>query len=97
MNDNYNMIINELKQNIYKIISLYKEEIEKNKDLTDELNEIRKELIDEVEKNKNIEKKYEVLKMAKSLSGEDVASQEAKIKLNKIIREVDNCIALVNK
>jgi hypothetical protein len=46
----------------------------------------------------DLEKKHENLKMAKVLSsvpGEDV--HETKIQVNRIVREIDKCIALLNR
>ena len=42
-------------------------------------------------------RKSEDLKFARSLLGADKDSHGAKLKLNKIVREIDNCIALLNK
>ena len=45
-----------------------------------------------------LEKKYENLKIAKVLSsvpGEDV--HETKLQVNRIVREIDKCIALLNR
>ena len=46
----------------------------------------------------DLEKKHENLKIAKVLSsvpGEDV--HETKIQVNRIVREIDKCIALLNR
>lgn len=47
--------------------------------------------------NEEAEKKYELLKMAGSISGVDNDAHEAKIKINKIVREIDQCIAMLNR
>ena len=49
-------------------------------------------------KLEELNKKYENLKIAKVLSsvpGEDV--HETKLQVNKIVREIDKCIALLNR
>lgn len=96
MSEDYNGIINELKDNINEIITLYKKEKEVNKTITKEIILIREQLNSYKEKYEIAERKYENLKLAKSLTDEG-SSQESKNKLNKIIREIDNCIALINK
>ena len=48
-------------------------------------------------KNEELLRKSEDLKFAKSLLGADEDSHGAKLKLNRIVREIDNCIALLNK
>ena len=47
--------------------------------------------------NEELIKKQEELKFAKSLLGADDDSHEAKLKINRIVREIDKCIALLNK
>jgi hypothetical protein len=42
-------------------------------------------------------KRYENLKVAKALAEGDPENQAAKHKINKILREVDKCIALLNQ
>jgi hypothetical protein len=48
-------------------------------------------------KNSELVKKEEDLKFAKSLLGAVDDSHEAKIKINRLVREIDKCIALLNK
>ncbi|HNQ67377.1 MAG TPA: hypothetical protein PKN32_03285 [Bacteroidales bacterium] len=86
-----------MKENIQKLILLYTKEKEKNKELSKEVKHISNELNIYINKNKEVEKKYENLKLAKALDGINGEDKEAKLKLNKIIREIDNCIALLNK
>lgn len=41
--------------------------------------------------------KYNKLKLAKSLLASTGDSHDAKIKINRIVREIDKCIALLNR
>jgi outer membrane protein assembly factor BamE (lipoprotein component of BamABCDE complex) len=97
MNEEYNRLILRMKENIQKLILLYTKEKENNKELSKEVKHISNELNIYINKNKEVEKKYENLKLAKALDGINGEDKEAKLKLNKIIREIDNCIALLNK
>ncbi|MEI7523791.1 MAG: hypothetical protein WCJ95_05655 [Mariniphaga sp.] len=47
--------------------------------------------------NEELLKQREDLKFAKSLLGAEEDSHGAKLKINRIVREIDNCIALLNK
>ena len=47
--------------------------------------------------NEKLLKQREDLKFAKSLLGAEEDSHGAKLKINRIVREIDNCIALLNK
>lgn len=41
--------------------------------------------------------KYQRLKMAKALSGSDEEIKASKVRLNKLVREIDKCISLLNE
>jgi archaellum component FlaC len=87
-----------LKQRIKTLVALYETERgrnnalkEKNLELTERIT-ILENNIDE------LNKKYENLKIAKVLSsvpGEDV--HDTKLQVNRIVREIDKCIALLNR
>ena len=97
MNEEYQIIIDELKNNINNIIALYKKQKEISSELTSEISILTNELQSYKEKFNETERKYNNLKTAKVIEGENTSSHEAKVKLNRIIREVDNCIALINR
>lgn len=97
MNEEYNRLILRMKENIQKLILLYNKEKEKNKELSKEVKQISNELNIYINKNKEVEKKYENLRLARALDGIEGEDKEARVKLNKIVREIDNCIALLNK
>ena len=44
-----------------------------------------------------LKEKNELLKMAGSLAGDESQVSEAKLKINELVREIDKCIALLNK
>ncbi len=53
-----------------------------------------------ISKNTEIDElndKYKVLKMAKSLEGSSNENKDVKLKINEMVREIDKCIALLNK
>ncbi|MGE5393236.1 MAG: hypothetical protein ACM3P1_00755 [Candidatus Saccharibacteria bacterium] len=47
--------------------------------------------------NKNLEQRYENLKLAKMLVASEEESKEAKNRIHKLVREIDKCIALLNQ
>jgi predicted nucleic acid-binding Zn-ribbon protein len=46
---------------------------------------------------KDLEKKYERVKLAGALAGDGENATEAKKKITELVREIDNCIALLNR
>ena len=49
------------------------------------------------EKNKDVEEKLRVLKLAKSFSETNEKSLDIKQKINEFVREIDKCIVLLKK
>ena len=65
--------------------------------LSNEVNKLNSELNIYKEKLEEIENKYNNLRLARSIADGDSDNKDVKLKLNRIIREIDNCIALLNK
>ncbi|MBN2764220.1 MAG: hypothetical protein JXR41_14095 [Bacteroidales bacterium] len=98
MDDSKDNIINELKNKIKTIISLYENQKNNNKELEDNNRELNEKLILLENKISDVEEKYENLKLARALiTPGDEGTHEAKIKVNRIVREIDKCIALLNR
>ena len=66
------------------------------KQLKEENGFLRKNMIQEKNKIKELEEKYKVVKLAKSLNQENDKSTDIKLKINELVREIDKCIALLN-
>jgi predicted nucleic acid-binding Zn-ribbon protein len=61
-------------------------------------NEVLKGIIDErEEKLKELEIKYERIKLSGALLGEGEHALDAKKKINELVREIDRCVALLNR
>jgi uncharacterized protein YlxW (UPF0749 family) len=77
---------------------MYEEQKSKAIDLQKQNLELQKDVEKLEEELGDLDNKYENLKIAKvlsSLPGEDV--HETKIQVNRIVREIDKCIALLNR
>jgi phage shock protein A len=59
--------------------------------------DLRSNLNKREEKIKELEIKYERIKLTGALLGEGENAGEAKRKLNDLVREIDKCVALLNK
>lgn len=96
MTEDKEILINSLKDKVKSIIAIYERTNAEKEQLIREKNELQKlnELKDD--EIKKLEQKYSNLKLASAMvSGEH--KHETKIKLNRIMREIDRCIALLNK
>ena len=49
------------------------------------------------QENRSLEQKYDNLKLAKMLFASEDETKDAKSRIQKIVREIDKCIALLNK
>ena len=61
-------------------------------------NEVLKAMLQERElKMKELENKYERVKLSGALLGEGENASEAKKKITELVREIDKCVALLNR
>lgn len=59
--------------------------------------ELKAVLQDREEKVKELEIKYERIKLSGALLGEGENANEAKKKITELVREIDRCVALLNR
>jgi hypothetical protein len=86
-----------IKQKVKLLISAFEKVTQENELLLSQKNELKK-LLDEKEHAYNdLKEHYDRLKFAKSLQATNQEVHDAKIKVNRIVREIDNCIALLNR
>ena len=61
-----------------------------NIELNNELDTLRKD-------NESLREANQVLRMAKVVAGEDQNTRDLKLRINDYIREIDRCLALINR
>jgi hypothetical protein len=90
-------IVSSLEIKVNKLISLHDKLKNDNQHLLSENEELRNSIkLREIEL-KDLQSRYEQMKLAKLLISGSEDSHEAKLKVNRIVREIDKCIALMNK
>jgi len=96
MDEPWNDSLNELRTKVRKMVEVYKESrgnydalYTENKELKDRIRLTEQEL-------NELKNKYNTLKIAKSLMASSEDKHDARIKVNKMVREIDKCIALLN-
>ena len=70
--------------------------IVKNEKLSNEIDEIRIELTEKNQQILELNNKVKLLKIAGSV-GEGESTREVKLKINEMVREIDKCIAQINR
>lgn len=94
---NLTEIVDSLERRIVKLLqqlNLYKQ---KNKSLQDELTDIRLENQRLKEHLESSEKRIQTLKAANALLGSNDHKKETKLKINGLIREIDQCIVQLSE
>ena len=97
MTEEDRLLLNDLKTKMQQLFKAYKQvEQEKNK-LQADFEELQNKLTNLEHEKSEIGRENEQLKLANQfLSGSD-KNGEAKQKINSLIREIDKCIALLNR
>ncbi len=95
--DEHKKQLEKLSSNVDKLITIYNSLLERNAQLTQEVKNLNRELNIKKDKLIELESKYNNLMLAQAFGSHDSGNRESKQKINKIIREIDNCIALLNK
>lgn len=90
-------LLSNLEARVQQLMFLCNTLEEKNQDLLDKLDEKEARLMKLIQEKDELHTKYINLKMANSLSGESSDLKETKARFNKLVREVDKCIALLNE
>jgi|OpeIllAssembly_1097287.scaffolds.fasta_scaffold33358_3 hypothetical protein len=86
-----------LKLKVKKIVDLYEKEKEKNGILLREKQDLTESYRVAEQKLKDLVNKYNKLKLAKIFIASSNDMHDAKLKVNRMMREIDRCIALLNR
>lgn len=89
-------LIDEFKTRLRLLIRKQDRLKDENRQLLDQLKTLQAEVDGIRQENEMLVKKMEDLRLAKVFSASDDDKQDAKQKINKIVREIDKCIAQLN-
>ena len=88
-------VIDELNTKIDKLIKLYITSLEQNNSLKCEIEKLHLELERAKGENARLNENIKTTKVANAISGSG-ESYEAKVRINRLVREIDKCITLLN-
>jgi predicted nuclease with TOPRIM domain len=97
MNAGQVQIIEELKSRLERLMMMMQMERQDKEVLRQSNIELQKKIKIHQTRISELEQKYANLKIAKSLLADHEDSHDAKIRVNRIVREIDKCIALLNR
>jgi wobble nucleotide-excising tRNase len=97
MNEEDRLIVSEFKARVAQLIEQYNL-LEGKKQQLEEENKTLKEKIEALlQENDQLEHKYDNLRIAKFIDSGYNDNQDAKQRIDKLLREIDKCIALLNQ
>lgn len=88
-------LVTNLKIKAEKLVGKYQLVTEQNKQLSNEVVELKEELNKRSQQLVEMENKIKLLKISKSVDSE--STKDVKLKINEMVREIDKCIAQINK
>jgi predicted nucleic acid-binding Zn-ribbon protein len=89
--------LNLLNKKIDELLTRYNDLITKNRELNKENERLKVMLQESEDKFINLENRYERIKISGALLGSGENAIEAKKKINDLVREIDRCVALLNR
>ncbi len=94
----HNPLVEEIQGKIKSLVLQREEAYSKIKKLSEAIQSMEQQLLEKSNSLMELEQKYKVMKMAKTLEGGEVDNnKDLKLKINEMVREIDKCIALLNK
>lgn len=90
-------ILNSLKERTKQMMTLCDGLKEEKKNLFTTNRELMQKVAKQEKEIDYIKTKFNTLKIAKTVLGTDNDVHETKLRVNRIVREIDKCIALLNK
>jgi len=96
-------ILEQLKSQLSELITLYERTKEENIHLFNENQKLIQVLKQKEQNNQKLKEKLETYKLSNAFvitgEGEDISEKkhDAKIKINRLIKEIDQCVSLLNR
>ena len=91
------MVIDDLKKNIEFVVSLYEQERQRTGELSARLVLLESEVADLRQQNADLKNKIGKLEIANAFAAREDTSSEANESIDKLVRQIDQCIKLLEK
>ncbi|MBT4217292.1 MAG: hypothetical protein HOE25_01840 [Flavobacteriales bacterium] len=91
-------LVENIEKKVNKLIQLYQSAQKEKEETLTENNQLISDLSDKDKIINSLEEKIKLLRITKSVSTQDdERNKESRQKINEYVREIDKCIALLNK
>ncbi|MBW7936022.1 MAG: hypothetical protein LC101_12430 [Flavobacteriales bacterium] len=94
---NYSSIITSLNSKIEKLVFLHRSLEEEKMRLNAEKQDLLKIIQQLKTKNNYLEEQNKAIRVARDMTEEGESSLDLKLKINEMVREIDKCLALLNR
>lgn len=89
--------IDRLQNKLERLVAKHQDVKLANLQLKEKLLSLQQQLENEQQNVSELNDKNKILKLSASLHGEEQDTQAARKRINELVREIDKCIALLNK
>lgn len=96
INPNIDLVV-KLEEKIDQLVERYRAEKEETKMLRGRIDQLTNQLEQAASSYASLEDSFNKLKMARTLEASSEDVRETKLRINQIVREIDKCIALLNR
>ena len=96
MTDNKSSLY-QLKNKVEKLINLHEQMVDQHQQLKSRNHQLVEEINSYKLRISELEEKNKLIKLAQAVSGADQNTKDIKLKINEYIREIDKCLAMINR
>ena len=86
-----------LKIKVEKLVNLHERLVKENAELINTKQKLINQVEDQSTEIKDLKEKNKINKLAQAVSESNQNTRDIKIKINEYVREIDKCIALINR
>jgi hypothetical protein len=97
MEERVNELLKRLRSRQLQLIAYYEKTQRECVELLAEKQRDKEEMVRQYERIKELEEKNKKLQLAEAFKGSSADTNDAKLRIGRIVREIDKCIALLNR
>jgi phage shock protein A len=97
VNNDNGATIGQLRNKVEKLVNLHEKLMQEYQQLKTQQEQLKSQIHSQQQQISELEEKNRVIRLGQMVSGSDQNTREIKLKINEYIREIDRCLALINR
>jgi len=97
VNNDNGATIGQLRNKVEKLVNLHEKLMQEYQQLKTRQEQLKSQIHSQQQQISELEEKNRVIRLGQMVSGSDQNTREIKLKINEYIREIDRCLALINR